>query len=539
MEQVKDGQWRSTVREAVIAIALLVACLGLNVYECLQLRLQHNVPMWVEQAIPVALSNLEFDHPSDYTGLTGVNHHFYHIAKEPSARTVNRAIRYTLWHKHKPLDRRPYLASVDDKGIVDFVKLAFVLFGYRVEHVTYLYGIFLAATATLFLARFFRQRWAMTLLYTFLLAHACALAPISINPQLSSVLALRFLSVLGMVATLHLVLEVWSAERRGWLALLGIGGQALFLLFVLHLRFSAMWELLCVFGAFGILLVRRGWAGLAPRRRGEIVPALLAVGLLLAGWASLGIYKRTVYAPDYFTKGGPSHFFWHSVYTGLAYSPELAREKGIRIDDLSVYDGTERFLKENGRLEQWEALQGSQDLYDRAVRDMFIHTCRERPGAVLLSLVYHKPLALAQYVAWHFRLVADAPRQDILWENAEKEMPWMSAEMDRTGKSFRLLRLECLLPLGFLAFWARRSLREHSRKLAGICALFFACSLMPGLGGYPTAHTIWDALIVVGMLFYLGLVAGLAAAMMGLSQRRERPSAKAGELPMLSESGSA
>lgn len=89
MEQVKDGQWRSTVREAVIAIALLVACLGLNVYECLQLRLRHNVPMWVEQAIPVALSNLEFDHPSDYTGLTGVNHHFYHIAKEPSARTVN------------------------------------------------------------------------------------------------------------------------------------------------------------------------------------------------------------------------------------------------------------------------------------------------------------------------------------------------------------------------------------------------------------------------------------------------------------------
>lgn len=467
------------------------------------------VPFWVAQAVPAALSNLRFHSSCDYTALTGVRDLFGSMGWRPTAETVNRGIENVLAHRRQPLDRQPYLVSPDDKGIIDFVKLAFLLFGYRAESFLPLYWVVLAASSLLFLFRFGAQPSAMILLIAFLLGHASALPIVVVNPQLVSVLALRFMSVLGVVATLHLVLETRADEPMGLARWAGMLGQTAILIFVLHVRFSAIWEVLCIGGASALAVIG-AWRrkGMGKRLARAAVPALLAA----CGTIGLSEYKRAAISPTYYRDGDASHVFWHSVFSGLAFSPELGSRFDIRIDDASVFVATRRFLAEQGQQRRWEQMGGSGQRYDAAVRDMFFATCREWPAEVCATIIYHKPRAMALYVAWFLRLVPEPEYLDVLWPTARAEYQGMAAAMDREDKALRLFRPGCLALLLLTMLWAGRSPRGNAKETAGIALLLGLCGLMPSVLGYPVAHTIGDALVCFGMLVYVALMLGALAA---------------------------
>jgi hypothetical protein len=504
----------------LVGWGVLVYGLALNCYQGYTLGMHRWITLWVIQTIPVALADLQFGHPADYTGMAGVLA-VYQAKPDPpefslvgsSSATINRAIDRVLAARGTALDRTPYLANPDDKGITDLVKLAFLLFGYRSERIILVYVVVLALSCLAFLLRFGAERWAVLLLAAFLLSHYILLPTVSINPQLHTVLALRFLSVAGFAAALHLALEVWLAEpltRYGAAALLF---QAAVLATTLHTRFSAMWEVLFVLAAAPVPLLR--W--LHPRAGS---PAPRCVGPLLAGTFALAIllllpvYKKAVYSPEYFQKGAPSHFFWHSLYTGLAYSPPLARKYALRVDDWSVIWCARNFYASRHGVDAWNSL-GCQDRYEEVVRTMWFDAVRRHRREVFWCLAYHKPLVTAQYVAWLSGLRSGPPRPEILWPHADEELARISRRIHDEGLGFRPFRFECCFPFLLLVWRARRQLIDRAGSLVAFFALFFACSTMPSILGYPTAHTICDLLATVGMAAYLA-VGGCFLAVLGV-----------------------
>ncbi len=513
----------------LVPLALLAACLGLNAHQARTLDMHRIAPLWVVDAVPVALAGMEFGHANDYTGSIQVLGLFCDARRDHPNWSLNQQMKYALDHRDDVHEHLAYLAGYDDKGIIDFLKLAFWLFGYRLAAAILLYFLILGVSSLLFLLRFRTERWALLLLYGFLLAHCCLLPVVALNPNLKSVLALRFMSVLGMVAALHLALDVVLPRNTRWAWLLTVV-QAAILMFTLHIRFAAVWQVICVALVFAVTLTWRwGAAWIAAGGRPRLRPAFLPVALALLSALGLGVYKRAVYSPNYFLHGNDAHVFWHSVYSGLAFSPELAAEQQLRIDDTSIFDATKRFLFAQGRADEWYHLRDGNGLYEQAVRSMFFHTLRHHFGSVVRSVVYDKPAALGRNVAWFMRLTQTPPAPEILWDRADMEMEDMARGMDQEGKFFQPFRGECLLVLAAFVAWAWRSAGEHWKKWLAVFAVFAVCSMLPSLLGYPTAHTISDAVVALGMALYLGAAATTAALLRSWTQSQGAGSMRACE----------
>jgi hypothetical protein len=248
------------------------------------------------------------------------------------------------------------------------------------------------------------------------------------------------------------------------------------------------------------------------------VPALL----LLGAAGTFAAYRHAVMANEYREQGGATHFFWHSVYTGLAFHPGLADEQKLAVDDLSVYLAAQQFVQAQGHQAEWLALGGTlppqpitwqylhYERYDQVVRDMFIHVCRERPGAVALTALYYKPRAFFSYAAWLMQLIDAPPTVAVLWHESDEQLAQMAVDMQVDGNFVKPWRWEVVAVLLALACWAGPSLIGHWRRVIGIAFLIFVFSLTPGVLGYPTPHTICDGLIVL-------IMTGFAAALVSVA----------------------
>jgi hypothetical protein len=315
-----------------------------------------------------------------------------------------------------------------------------------------------------------------------------------------------------MVATLHLVIETLAVDRWTLGRWLGVLAQAALVLFVLHIRFSAAWQLVCVGLALAVRILIR--VPLPALCRAAIPTLLLGVGVLV-----LRAYQKAAVEPGYAEVGGARHVFWHSVYTGLAFNPDVAREQKLRTDDWSIYWATSRFLHERGRDAEWQAMGGTRlrqpdettlqfEKYDRVVREMFLTLASERPGAVLASVLYYKPVAWTGCVGWLLGL-GGCPDPTRLWLGAAEELHEMDRRMHVDGCFVKPWRWECLAVLGLLACWAGGALIACRWWLLGVAGLFTSCSLLPVLLGYPTPHTIEDGLIA--LLMMTGVATALCA----------------------------
>ena len=103
----------------------------------------------------------------------------------------------------------------DDKGIVDLIELSFLTFGYAAENVTLMYYVILAASCSIYVAAFWHTPSRLLLVTALLAMLYLSLPMVAYNGQLRSVLALRALPVLAMVACLHcLVFMAGSLRNR-------------------------------------------------------------------------------------------------------------------------------------------------------------------------------------------------------------------------------------------------------------------------------------------------------------------------------------
>lgn len=516
-----QSSWSRQVSLLLSGLALLLAFFWF-MRETSALGMKRSMPMWVIDAIPPALSEAVCGHTKRYTALESVHEELARAGNSEEA--VNAAIARVVSRRDQPQGEHYVLLGSDDKGIVDFVRIAFRLFGYRVSSVYHLYFALLFVSTMSFAVAFRRSPHYLALAAAILVMATLISPMIAFNGQTTSILALRVFPVLSMIATLHCLLSVLDGplnrERSLWFLL-----QTLLIIFVVHIRSTALWQvqilgLVCFF-----VLARQVWRSseqaLVARMRQCVVLGGGPLLIVVAAYCGLQAYRAQAY-PEEYKRGDQiaTRVMWHNVFSGLAFNPALARDLQLRIDDVSIIRATGVYLNDQHRAQDWESMGGLTKNYsgvrwteyDLAVRDMFLHTCRHRPVDCFLAAAYYKPRSLVGHLAWLFGLRSLPPNLHLFTSPdvgavVADQVVQATKKMNHQGVRQGPWAPMPLLLMGLFLIPFAHAARRGPAVVAAVA--LFSGSLVPVLVGYPATHTIAEPAISAGTLFYLACLVGL------------------------------
>ncbi|HZO30381.1 MAG TPA: hypothetical protein VFH48_30795 [Chloroflexota bacterium] len=521
----------------VIALIAGGAAIWLNVQRISTLGLDDSPPVWVIDAIPPVLSAQFFGHPIRYTSLSTVSDSFYEGLKNRprEAGEIDAVIDEIARLDPAQLDTGYRLLGPEDKGIVDFVAAAFWIFGQKTRAITWLYLIVVLASALALLAAARRSLPIIAWLVAFLLAHALLMPMVAFNPQLGSYLALRAVPVMSMIACFHLLVYLLQPSVRPVDVTL-VAFQALLIVFTVHLRTTAQWQVVIVVLVTLVAITVRTYRDRHPsivealsRQASTAIPlSMLAIGLL-----GLQLYRALAYPVEYqrgdqiLTRG-----FWHNIVSGLAFHPTFAEREQLRIDDVSIMRAVGRNLIAQGRDDDWVAMGGETPNmaglrwvpYELAARQFLMQVCRGEPDVCLSNAFYYKPRSLVGLLAWSSGLREVPPdlTQFVSRDGGGAVRGQMLALNDRLRAEHAFAepwRVEGLLIGGLLTVaLALAPRRDAVLILTAGLALAFG-SLLTTVIGYPAPWTIVDPAIAIASVLYLSCGLGLAFIARRLTRR--------------------
>ena len=216
----------------------------------------------------------------------------------------------------------------DDLGFVDYVRISFYLFGYRMQSLYYTYFLLFGISATAYLYAFrFRPAVLMLLISTCVAQIFLLSSDLFASHNLGSIADPRVLSVLAVVPGLHLGCSMLNRLPPSYGNVILAIVQSLILIFALWVRASAVWAVLAVVVLGSSLAI----CGLS-RRRFKLV-LIWAAGILLAGLTLHLIWVTTALHPIYKNKGEISHHvFWHAVFYQLQFHPQWNKKYAASYD---------------------------------------------------------------------------------------------------------------------------------------------------------------------------------------------------------------
>jgi hypothetical protein len=538
----------------VIAFIAGGAAIWLNVQRVSTLGLDAAPPVWVIDAIPPVLSEQFFDHPVRYTSLSAVSVRYYDGLKSGSreAAEIDAVIDEIVRLDPTQVDTEYQLLGPEDKGIVDFVAAAFWIFGPKSRAITWLYLIILLASALALVAAARRSLPVIAWLVAFLLAHALLMPMVAFNPQLGSYLALRAVPVISMIACFHLLVSLLRTSIRP-VELILVALQAFLIVFAIHLRMTAQWQVVVVAFVTLVAITVRVYRDRQPsivealrRQASTAVPlSILAIGLL-----GLQLYRSLAYPVEYqrgdqiLTRG-----FWHNIVSGLAFHPTFAEREQLRIDDVSIMRAVGRHLIAQDSDDDWVEMGGETPNlaglrwvpYELAARQFLLQVCRGEPDVCLSTALYYKPRSLVGLLAWSSGLREEPPdlTQFVSRDGGGAVRGQMLALNDRLRAEHAFAepwRVEGLLIGGLLTVaLVLAPPRDSLLSLTAGLALAFG-SLLTTVIGYPAPWTIVDPALAIESVLYLGCGLGIAL----MARRLVLPGRRlAGSSPTISSRGPA
>lgn len=310
----------------------------------------------------------------------------------------------------------------DDIGIVDYDKIAFSLFGFRVQSLYYLFFVILSLSSVAFLLQFWGKPVAQVLLLCNLAAFWLELHAPFFSPDIPSFWGMRHGSTLAILPMWHLALLLIGRVRPSWSAVVLAVVQVAILVFAMRIRGSATWAVIFL-GCLSIFLAYRFWRSLEPGHGSFRKVAQAALRwpfvLLLVCLAANKLYTDAKLHPAYFTDDiMPYHGAWHSAYLGIFMSPTLWATTGKDSKEWSDALGYEialRYLREKGfiakegdYLSPWTRTYKMR-LHDRTMRAIYLDLVQEYPFTTLGLYLYYKPYWLYAFVSPQLQMIPDGP----------------------------------------------------------------------------------------------------------------------------------
>lgn len=434
-------------------------------------------------------------------------------------------------------------APMDDLGMADYFRWAFRLFGYRIASFYHLYFVLYGLSVAFFLLAYFRHPLPLGLLAAVSVTQALAFAFVandhipgfaarfgygydSPEQQMATVHCSRFLSVLGIIPMLHLILALHPTaglKRRALLSRVvpSALAQACLLAFVMSLRCSGSWQLTFLAAtAAGLLLLtlRERWrpgpgtatadasGPLALARR--FWPAIIAAALLLLAQAYRSAHTNPFYRVA--DEVMPGHNVWHNLYIGLSYHPDYTRVFSpafckAEADDKAVIAASDyivRHYKLNPNKYMLSPYAGHyrERTHERILKYAYKEFFAQRPFYVVTSLLWHKPVFL-------LTLYAESLKRSVLTLG----LPLLLLGVGALAGVFALIRR--IHPENF---------RRSALTLGALLLAGSALSCVPIVLTTPLYHAIGDQFWMITLSLLWILTAGLTLA---LPRRPPKPQA--------------
>jgi hypothetical protein len=407
----------------------------------------------------------------------------------------------------------------DDKGAADYFMAAFLLFGFKIQALYYLYMLVLAISVLVFAVQFFESPGALILAPLYLAAHSLAVVTLPDSMVSSVVHDARFLPALGCLASLHAASVLVQRDRlpRRTLPLLLV--QLAVLLLVIDSRPSGIWLIYFPIGAF-VLSLLLSW-----RSRGTSATLSTAlwrgsfVVLLLAGPYLLTTYKDRAYDRAYTEDGITAHMVWHSLVMGLSVHPD-AQQLGLTYTDATPYKGGFTYLMNHPDLAErlqidtstlafdpqrpgdWVSNGVGFRRYEEIGKLSFLSFVREHPVYAAQAFLWYKPTYLFEQILWQSGLTDNWPA----WVKIET----VHAPASRHPLDLVSIPAAVAVLLATVAALDGGGARQAGRWI-GLTGLLFLASLLPSILVAPIYYEMQVVFLTVSLMLYAVVAAGLAA----------------------------
>ena len=456
------------------------------------------LPGWTVDAIPAVLSQLHWGHAADDSQLSAVNDVFRGALRGFGCASIDQAITSVL-QLPAGISREISLLGTDDKGIVDFVRLSFLIFGWRASSIPMFYFLIVAISATAYWVTFRRDSAAIAIGALLIACHSAILPYAAEYPQLSGFLALRFMPLMGLLAGLHLVLASFRGHRsHSDLAALVV--QSLIVALTVQIRFSAIWILLtiAIAAVFCLIWYRGTWSG----RLNILIPLMVCLVFTSTYSLTRSASMNDAYLDDRNLHG---HVFWHSLASGLAFSDKLHKEHKLKLDDVSVIAATGEYLKRTGQSDYWKKIGGETswysgihwNAYEFAVREMLFDICKNDSVECLRAALIAKPFALISNVAWISGLGSlNPPTPHLLDKTVYAQLVKTRQNLDRQGWKGPLgLWTIVIMVAGVLLVALDRARATPSVGIS--LAILLSGSTLPTVLAYPIPHAVGEPVVLI------------------------------------------
>jgi len=292
----------------------------------------------------------------------------------------------------------------DDIGIVDYDKIAFSLFGFRVQSLYYLFFVILSLSSLAFLLQFWQRPMAQVLLLCNLAAFWLELHSAMFTPHIPSLWGMRHGSTLAILPMWHIALLMVYRARPSWPAALLVLIQIVILVFAIRVRGSAAWTVIflaCLAAFLALQYLRNAQPGQGSFAKVAKAALKWPFVLLLIGLAASKVYTDSKLHPAYFTDDiMPYHGAWHSAYLGIMVSPTLLAatgDPGRAWGDSVGYQAALEYLRKKGFIADEQAYLSpwtstyKMRLHDNTMRAVYLDLVKEYPFTTLGMYVYQKP----------------------------------------------------------------------------------------------------------------------------------------------------
>jgi hypothetical protein len=368
----------------------------------------------------------------------------------------------------------------DDVGIVDYIKIAFSIFGFKIQSLYYLFFSLLSLSSAAFLVQYWRKPVAQAVLLASLFAFVLELQTSIFNADMPTFWGLRHCSTLALVPLWHLAFLLLYRVRLSPSAIVLAAIQVAITVLAIKTRGSTLWvviflALLTAFLAFG------AWRRSSPHERSAIrlakSLAMWPLMLMLAGMLADKLYTDSRLHPAYFTDDIlPYHGAWHSAYLGIAVSPSFPEAQPMltRGLDRGGYDAALAYLHaksfiatEAEYVSPWTHTHKMR-LHDRTMRSAYLELVSNNPFKTLALYAYWKPMQI--YKVWH-RLVSSLSLG-----------AW-------------LMVLAGPLPLAVVTATLQKVDRTDALVAVGLMIAALPFTLMPHMWAYAATHAFADPLL--------------------------------------------
>jgi hypothetical protein len=314
-----------------------------------------------------------------------------------------------------------------DVGLVTYARVAFLLFGFRSEALTYIYFVILGLSLFLFVLGHWRSDGAILLLAAMMAASYVLFSSPLVSFDQLDIKDPRFLSTLAAVPALHLLVGwVDRGSKLDAFGLATIVGQCALIAIAIHMRGSTLWVVIALLATWAFIAAV-AWL----RRRVMLVDlfglrstlSVFVPAALITSVLAIIVVTKTAAHPLYKAHGEIlSHTFWHGVFYALQTHPDWDRKYGNGIggpggDAMPLWaaraairnlpeDQQAQYLGPNG----WPTRMATEE-FSRA---LLFDLARNDPAFVMQTFLVVRPPWIANEVKGFYRLLwAQASPRDI------------------------------------------------------------------------------------------------------------------------------